>query len=74
MDQYGKDGYVWYISELTDSISQRNASSQTSSDPAAIWKNNALLAGSTMFAAGSVSWYYYQFGRPTHAMTPAEEG
>ena len=53
---------------------QRNASTQSSSESAASWKNTALLSSSTAFAIGSVSWYYYQFGRPTHAMTPAEEG
>ncbi|KAK3697206.1 cytochrome c1 [Vermiconidia calcicola] len=53
----------------------RNASSQGSSESAAsAWKENGLLASSTVFALGSVSWYYYQFGRPTQAMTPAEEG
>ncbi|KAK3053045.1 cytochrome c1 [Extremus antarcticus] len=52
----------------------RNASSQSSSESAAAWKNNGLLVSSTLLAVGSVSWYYYQFGRPTQAMTPAEEG
>ena len=59
---------------LTDGCEQRNASSKASSESAAIWQNNALLGSSTLFAVGTVSWYYYQFGRPTQAMTPAEEG
>lgn len=54
--------------------SQRNASTQSSAEPAAAWKNNALLVSSTVFAAGSVAWYSYQYGRPTLAMTPVEEG
>ncbi|TKA77690.1 Cytochrome c1, heme protein, mitochondrial [Friedmanniomyces simplex] len=53
---------------------QRNASSQSSSESAGSWKDTALLGSSTAFAIGSVSWYYYQFGRPAYAMTPQEEG
>ena len=59
---------------LTDDDCQRNASSQGASESPAARTNNALLASSTLLAVGSVSWYYYQFGRPTKAMTPAEEG
>jgi len=51
----------------------RNASSSSSAESAS-WKNNALLASSSALAVGSVAWYYLQFGRPAHAMTPAEEG
>ncbi|KAK4553306.1 cytochrome c1 [Recurvomyces mirabilis] len=53
---------------------QRNASTTTSTGSSATWKDNALLGSSTAFAVGSVAWYYYQFGRPAHAMTPSEEG
>ena len=61
--------------ELTELDQQRNASSQSSSEEAASsWKSTVLLSSSTVLAIGSVSWYYYQFGRPTQAMTPAEEG
>jgi ubiquinol-cytochrome c reductase cytochrome c1 subunit len=28
----------------------------------------------TVIAIGSGAWYYHMFGRPAHAMTPAEEG
>nr|POE51645.1 cytochrome c1, heme protein, mitochondrial [Quercus suber] len=52
---------------------KRNASSQSSSEGAS-WSNTALLGSSSALAVGSVAWYYYQFGRPTQAMTPAEEG
>ncbi|CAK1367975.1 Cytochrome c1, heme protein, mitochondrial [Cercospora beticola] len=54
----------------------RNASSQSSSESAGsqFWINNALLASSSALAATSVAWYYYQYGRSAHAMTPAEEG
>ncbi|KAK4500215.1 hypothetical protein PRZ48_008401 [Zasmidium cellare] len=53
----------------------RNASSQSSSEQAASsWKNTAILTSSTALGFASVAWYYYQFGRPTQAMTPAEEG
>ncbi|KAF2767456.1 hypothetical protein EJ03DRAFT_329224 [Teratosphaeria nubilosa] len=51
---------------------QRNASTQSSAETS--WKNTTLLTSSTALAVGSVAWYYYQFARPTHAMTPAEEG
>ncbi|EMF10005.1 cytochrome c1 heme protein [Sphaerulina musiva SO2202] len=54
----------------------RNASSQSSSESAGskFWTNNALLASSSALAATSVAWYFYQYGRPAYAMTPAEEG
>lgn len=61
--------------ELTELDRQRNASSQSSSEStASSWKTTVLLSSSTGLAIGSVAWYYYQFGRPTLAMTPAEEG
>merc|ERR1711939_401007 len=47
---------------------KRNASTQSGA------KNAALLSSSTALAIGSCAWYYYQFGRPAYAMTPAEEG
>lgn len=54
----------------------RNASSQSSSESAGskFWTNNVLLASSSALAATSVAWYFYQYGRPAYAMTPAEEG
>ncbi|EGP85675.1 unnamed protein product [Zymoseptoria tritici ST99CH_1A5] len=52
----------------------RNASTQGSSESAASWKNTAMLSSSAALGFASVAWYYYQFGRPTQAMTPAEEG
>ncbi|GAB7357223.1 hypothetical protein MBLNU459_g8204t1 [Dothideomycetes sp. NU459] len=51
----------------------RNASS-SSSEAASQWRNAAAGSAATLVAVGSVAWYYYQFGRPAHAMTPAEEG
>ena len=34
-----------------------------------------LIGGAaTVFAAGSVGWYYHMFGQSALAMTPAEEG
>lgn len=62
----------WYISELTADELQRNASTQ--SEGAASWKNTATLSASTALAIGSCTFYYFQFGRSVHAMTPAEEG
>ncbi|GAB1731835.1 hypothetical protein D0869_11782 [Hortaea werneckii] len=53
---------------------KRNASTQSGAENAASWKNTALLSSSTALAIGSCAWYYYQFGRPAYAMTPAEEG
>ena len=35
------------------------------------WK---AVSASTALAVGSCGFYYFQFGRPVHAMTPAEEG
>lgn len=61
------------IQLLTDSLPQRNASS-SSSEAASQWRNTAAGSAATLFAVGSVAWYYYQFGRPAHAMTPSEEG
>jgi len=53
---------------------QRNASTHSSTDSAASWKNAAVLSSSTALAIGTVGWYFYQFAPATHAMTPAEEG
>jgi ubiquinol-cytochrome c reductase cytochrome c1 subunit len=33
-----------------------------------------MLSASTALAVGSCGFYYFQFARPVHAMTPAEEG
>lgn len=63
----------------------RNAASRTASRPASTsssaaeeaassWTTNALPYGATVFAVGSVAWYYHLFGRNVDAMTPAEEG
>ncbi|KAH9860318.1 cytochrome c1 [Plenodomus biglobosus] len=62
----------------------RNAASKTASRPASTsssaeaagsaWKNNALPAGATAFAVGSIAWYWHLYGRNADAMTPAEEG
>jgi len=62
----------WYIWELTDDDFQRNAS--TSTKQSSSWGNAATLSASTALAVGSCGFYYFQFGRPVHAMTPAEEG
>jgi ubiquinol-cytochrome c reductase cytochrome c1 subunit len=53
-------------------IEQRNAS--TSSSKQSSWANGATLSASTALAVGSCGFYYFQFGRSVHAMTPAEEG
>jgi ubiquinol-cytochrome c reductase cytochrome c1 subunit len=66
-------------------VAARNAASKTASRPASTsspaaeeaassWKTNALPAGATVFAVGTVAWYYHLFGRNVDAMTPAEEG
>ncbi|CAN9217970.1 unnamed protein product [Alternaria alternata] len=53
----------------------RFASTSSSADGAAsAWKNNALPAGTTIFAVGSTAWYWHLYGRQVDAMTPAEEG
>ncbi|EME39366.1 hypothetical protein DOTSEDRAFT_75165 [Dothistroma septosporum NZE10] len=57
-----------------NNTAKRNASSQSSSESTASWGNTALLTSSTAAAAASVAFYWYQFGRPAYAMTPAEEG
>jgi len=51
----------------------RNASTQ-SEGAASSWKNAATLSASTALAVGSCGFYYFQFARSAHAMTPAEEG
>lgn len=33
-----------------------------------------MCSAATALSAGSIGWYYYQFGRSASAMTPAEEG
>jgi hypothetical protein len=57
-------------------VSQRPAStsSPAAEEAASSWKTNALPAGATVFAVGTVAWYYHLFGRNVDAMTPAEEG
>lgn len=61
---------------LTHWVIQRSASSSSSSaeGAASSWKNNALPAGATVFAIGSIAWYCHLYGRNVDAMTPAEEG
>ncbi|KIW03313.1 cytochrome c1, heme protein, mitochondrial [Verruconis gallopava] len=56
--------------------SKRAASSSSSSteSAAASWKNLASGGAATVVAIGTIAWYYHMFGRPLHAMTPAEEG
>ncbi|KAF2749745.1 cytochrome c1, mitochondrial precursor [Sporormia fimetaria CBS 119925] len=51
-----------------------STSSSTAEEAASSWKNNALPAGATIFAVGSVAWYFHLYGRNVDAMTPAEEG
>ncbi|KAM0721677.1 hypothetical protein Q7P37_002602 [Cladosporium fusiforme] len=51
----------------------RNASTQ-SEGAANSWKSTATLSASTALAMGSCAFYYFQFARPVHAMSPAEEG
>jgi len=56
-------------------LSQRQSSSKSSADEAgAQWRNTMAGSGAAALAFGSIAWYYYQFGRDVHAMTPAEEG
>lgn len=61
---------------LTHWLPQRSAStsSSTAEEAASSWKTNALPAGATAFAIGTVAWYYHLYGRNVDAMTPAEEG
>ncbi|KAF2178500.1 cytochrome c1, mitochondrial precursor [Zopfia rhizophila CBS 207.26] len=67
------------------STAARNAASKTASRPASTssstaeeaassWMTTALGSGATVFAIGSVAWYYHLYGRNVDAMTPAEEG
>jgi ubiquinol-cytochrome c reductase cytochrome c1 subunit len=55
---------------------KRTASSFSSSTDSAAssWKNLASGGAATAVAIGTIAWYYHMFGRPLHAMTPAEEG
>jgi len=55
---------------------KRAASSSSSSTEQAspAWKNLASGGAATALAVGTIAWYYHMFGRPVHAMTPAEEG
>lgn len=57
-------------------VAQRPASTSSSAAEgvASSWKTNALPAGATAFAIGTVAWYAYIAGRDVDAMTPAEEG
>ncbi|KAL6709627.1 cytochrome c1 [Coniothyrium glycines] len=60
----------------------RNAAPRTASRAASTsasaaenaFKNNALPAGATALAVGSIAWYWHLYGRNVDAMTPAEEG
>ncbi|KAI4715462.1 hypothetical protein E4T48_08343 [Aureobasidium sp. EXF-10727] len=54
-------------------ILQRAASSSAGAESSQ-WATTATASAATVFAVGSAAWYYYQFGREAHAMTPAEEG
>ncbi|KAF2255356.1 cytochrome c1, mitochondrial precursor [Trematosphaeria pertusa] len=51
-----------------------STSSSTAEGAASSWKTNALPAGATAFAVGTVAWYCHLYGRNVDAMTPAEEG
>lgn len=59
--------------ELTSQFFQRAASSSSGAESSQ-WATTATASAATAFAVGSAAWYYYQFGRDAHAMTPAEEG
>ncbi|ORY09279.1 cytochrome c1, mitochondrial precursor [Clohesyomyces aquaticus] len=51
-----------------------STSSSTAEEAASSWKTTALGSGATVFAIGTVGWYYHLYGRGVDAMTPAEEG
>jgi ubiquinol-cytochrome c reductase cytochrome c1 subunit len=51
-----------------------STSSSAAEEAASSWKTTTLPVGASMFAIGSVAWYYHLFGRNVDAMTPAEEG
>jgi hypothetical protein len=59
--------------ELTSQFLQRAASSSSGAESSQ-WATTATASAASAFAVGSAAWYYYQFGRDAHAMTPAEEG
>lgn len=59
--------------QLTSQFFQRAASSSSGAESSQ-WATTATASAATVFAVGSAAWYYYQFGREAHAMTPAEEG
>ncbi|TIA59391.1 hypothetical protein D6C76_10458 [Aureobasidium pullulans] len=50
------------------------AASSSSGAESSQWATTATASAATAFAVGSAAWYYYQFGRDAHAMTPVEEG
>ncbi|KAF2876292.1 cytochrome c1, mitochondrial precursor [Massariosphaeria phaeospora] len=54
----------------------RSASTSNSTTEAAAssWKTAALPTGATVFAIGSVAWYFQLYGRNVDAATPSEEG
>ena len=58
----------------TNPQSLQRAASSSSGAESSQWATNATASAATVFAAGSAAWYYYQFGREAHAMTPQEEG
>ncbi|KAH7391732.1 cytochrome C1 family-domain-containing protein [Pyrenochaeta sp. MPI-SDFR-AT-0127] len=51
-----------------------STSSSSAEGAGSSWKNNALPAGASVFAVGSIAWYWHLYGRNVDAMTPAEEG
>lgn len=55
-------------------VRQRSVSTSTAEEAAASWKSTALPTAATVFAIGSVAWYYNLYGRNVDAATPAEEG
>jgi ubiquinol-cytochrome c reductase cytochrome c1 subunit len=61
---------------LTNWVLQRPASTSSAAaeEAASAWKSKALPTGATVFAIGTVAWYWHLFGRNVDAMTPAEEG
>ncbi|KAF2842698.1 cytochrome c1, mitochondrial precursor [Patellaria atrata CBS 101060] len=59
----------------TSRTTTRATSTSTSSaEDAATWKSTAAGSAATVFAIGTIAWYYHLYGQPMHAMTPTEEG
>lgn len=51
-----------------------SSSSSTADSAASAWRNLATGGAASAVAIGTIAWYYHMFGKPLHAMTPAEEG